>query len=112
MFHSVKLFRNTIVVAIAVFCAALIGSAQPRSKNAGKLANAAKESQSAADTFTAIMNVRDKAIPQALLDKAEAIARAKELAKAESLGQVVIQRKDGQIQTEHTYGQDPERSRG
>lgn len=45
-------------------------------------------------------------------DKSDAIARAKELAKGEPLGQVVIQRKDGVIQTEHTYGQDPERSPG
>lgn len=45
-------------------------------------------------------------------DKADAIARAKALAKAQPLGQVVIQRGDGQIQTEHTYGKDPERSPG
>lgn len=70
MFYSIKSFRVVLVIVIAV----LTVSAQTRSRNAGKLAKAAKESQAAADTFAAIMNVRDKAIPQALLDKAEAIA--------------------------------------
>lgn len=37
-------------------------------------ADAARHSRDAAKTFTEIMNVRDKAIPQELLDKAEAIA--------------------------------------
>jgi hypothetical protein len=45
-------------------------------------------------------------------DKTDAIARAKELAKAQPLGQIIIQRGDGQIQTEHTYGKDPERFPG
>jgi lipid-binding SYLF domain-containing protein len=62
------------VVVLAVLCVDLIASAQPRSKNASKLAKAAKEAQAAANTFTEIMNVPDKAIPQALLDKAEAVA--------------------------------------
>ena len=39
--------------------------------------------------------------------KAEAIARAKELAKKQALGQVIIHKQDGTIQTEHTYGKDP-----
>jgi lipid-binding SYLF domain-containing protein len=42
-------------------------------KNQKKMADAAKKSQSAADTFTEIMNVPEKGIPQNLLDKAEAI---------------------------------------
>lgn len=45
-------------------------------------------------------------------NKADAIERAKELAKAQSLGQVVIHGRDGRIQTEHTYGQDPYPPRG
>ena len=40
-------------------------------------------------------------------DKADAVERAKEIAKASPLGQVIIQKGDGQIQTEYTYGQDP-----
>lgn len=39
--------------------------------------------------------------------KAGAVERAKELAKEQELGQIVIHRQDGKIQTEHTYGQDP-----
>ncbi len=47
-------------------------------------------------------------------DKVEAVKRAKEVAKAapSGRGQVIIQRRDGIIQTEHTYGADPERSPG
>ena len=39
--------------------------------------------------------------------KAEAVDRAKELAKNQELGQVVIHKKEMTIQTEHTYGKDP-----
>lgn len=39
--------------------------------------------------------------------KADAINRAKEVAKNQDLGQVVIHKKDMTIQTEHTYGKDP-----
>ena len=39
--------------------------------------------------------------------KAKAVEQAKELAKAAPQGQVVIHKKDGTIQTEHTYGKDP-----
>jgi lipid-binding SYLF domain-containing protein len=74
MFHSIKFFRLTVVATILVLCFALVASAQTRSKNASKLAKAAKETQAAANTFTEIMNVPDKAIPQNLLDKAEAVA--------------------------------------
>lgn len=44
--------------------------------------------------------------------KAEAVQKAKDLAKAQPLGQVIIHKEDGTIQTEHTYGKDPERSPG
>ena len=39
--------------------------------------------------------------------KAQAVERAKMLAKNQDLGQVVIHKKDMTIQTEHTYGKDP-----
>jgi lipid-binding SYLF domain-containing protein len=52
----------------------LPNQSQAQSKNQKKLAEAGKNAQSAADIFTEIMNVPDKAIPQGLLDKAEAIA--------------------------------------
>src|SRR5437660_8443114 len=49
-----------------------VGQSQP--KSAKRVAAATKEAQKAAQVFTEIMNVRDHAIPQKLLDKAEAIA--------------------------------------
>ena len=39
--------------------------------------------------------------------KDEAVTRAKELAKRQKLGQVIVHKKDGTIQTEYTYGADP-----
>jgi len=59
-----------ISVVLIVGCAA----AQSQSNNAKKVAAKVEEAQKAADIFTEIMNVPDKAIPQSLLDKAEAIA--------------------------------------
>jgi len=40
-------------------------------------------------------------------DKAEAISRAKELAKSFPKSQVVIHKQNMKIQTEYTYGKDP-----
>jgi len=60
--------------AAIVLLATFISVAQAQTKNAKKLADATKQAQKAADVFTEIMNVPDKAIPQNLLDKAEAIA--------------------------------------
>jgi Uncharacterized protein conserved in bacteria (DUF2188) len=45
-------------------------------------------------------------------DKVDAIERARELGRAQTLGQVVIQGRDGRFQTEWTYGQDPRRTPG
>jgi len=39
--------------------------------------------------------------------KAEAVERGRELAKGAGEGQLKIHGKDGQIQTEHTYNNDP-----
>lgn len=39
--------------------------------------------------------------------KAAAVDRARDLAKSQPLGQVIIHKSDGKIQTEHTYGKDP-----
>jgi hypothetical protein len=44
--------------------------------------------------------------------KADAIARAKELAARGALGEVRVHRRDGEIQMEWTYGKDPRRTRG
>jgi uncharacterized protein YdaT len=45
-------------------------------------------------------------------NKTDAVQSAKNLAKAQPLGQVVIHRTDGQIQTEHIYGKDPHPPKG
>ena len=44
--------------------------------------------------------------------KTEALSRAKELAKTHELGQVVVHKKDGTIETEYTYGKDPDPPKG
>ena len=44
--------------------------------------------------------------------KEEAIDAATRLGKAADLGQVIIHREDGSIETEHTYGEDPRRTPG
>jgi len=45
-------------------------------------------------------------------DKADAIARAKQLAQQAPLGQIIVQSQHGQIQFENTYGKDPRRTKG
>lgn len=40
-------------------------------------------------------------------NKSDAVGRAIDQAKNQPLSQVVIHKKDGTIQTEHTYGKDP-----
>ena len=39
--------------------------------------------------------------------KEEAVRIGKGLAKSHALGQIIIHKEDGTIQTEHTYGKDP-----
>src|SRR6267378_79597 len=65
------MMSRTISFALVLGLATMAGG---QTKNAKKLAEATKEAQKASDVFTEIMNVPDKAIPQGLLDKAEAIA--------------------------------------
>jgi SH3 domain-containing YSC84-like protein 1 len=62
----------TCFLAISLLSLVLISPASAQKKS--RLQDATKRSGEAAQTFTEIMNVKDKAIPQELLDKAEAIA--------------------------------------
>src|ERR1051326_5785016 len=62
-----------VIIAI-ILVAVLANPAQAQKGNAKKLAEASREAQKAADAFTEIMNIAEKAIPQSLLDRAEAIA--------------------------------------
>ena len=61
---------GAVVVAILLAISADSALAQKKSRTE----DAARHASTAAKTFTEIMNVRDKAIPKELLDKAEAIA--------------------------------------
>src|SRR5262245_5896383 len=65
-----KLTRGLVLLTL-ILGLAVIAVAQ---KNEKKIAAKGEEAQKASDVFTEIMNVSDKAIPQGLLDKAEAIA--------------------------------------
>jgi lipid-binding SYLF domain-containing protein len=62
------------ISASLALIAIVLGVAPAQTKSAKKIADATKEAQKASDVFTEIMNVPDRAIPQGLLDKAEAIA--------------------------------------
>src|SRR2546429_940629 len=63
-----------LLIASLVFVFSFANSALSQSPKAKKLADATHQSQKASDVFTEIMNIADKAVPQRLLDKAEAIA--------------------------------------
>src|SRR5213078_1625662 len=63
--------RTIFTVAILLF-ATVIATAQKTDPK--RAAESAKHAQEAADAFTEIMNVADRAIPQGLLDRAQAIA--------------------------------------
>jgi lipid-binding SYLF domain-containing protein len=69
-FNRAKLF--SCLSLLFIVSAATIVHGQP--KNAKRLAEATKEAQKAAQVFTEVMNVPDRAIPQKLLDNARAIA--------------------------------------
>jgi SH3 domain-containing YSC84-like protein 1 len=60
----------SLIVTLLTLTLANVASAQ----KATRLQDATRHAREAAETFTEIMNVRDKAIPKELLDKAEAIA--------------------------------------
>lgn len=68
---SVGTISFLLVATMIVGVAAI---AQAQNKNDKKIAAKAQEARKASDVFTEIMNIPDKAIPQGLLDKAEAIA--------------------------------------
>lgn len=91
--------RQAVIVAMSVvlllaFSANLV-SAQ---KKQSRLQDATRHAREAAEVFTQIMNVRDRAIPKELLDKAEAIAVFPDVLKAAFIfggkgGQGVISRR-------------------
>ena len=63
-----------MVFAVSLVSVLLLAATQTPAQKKSRTQDAARHSSAAAKTFTEIMNVRDKAIPQELLDNAEAIA--------------------------------------
>lgn len=61
-----------VLLTLTMF--ALPREASAQSRSAKRTAEATRRAQNAARVFTRIMNVPDQAVPQALLDKAEAVA--------------------------------------
>jgi lipid-binding SYLF domain-containing protein len=66
------LYRASCLLAVSFLLLTLPVSSFAQKKS--RLADATRHAREAAETFTEIMNVRDRAIPKELLDKAEAIA--------------------------------------
>jgi SH3 domain-containing YSC84-like protein 1 len=68
----------TFSICLLVAISANVATAQKQSR----LQDATRHAQEASEVFTQIMNVRDRAIPKELLDKAEAIAVFPDVIKA------------------------------
>ena len=69
------------IITLAVLCLTATGAFGQKT-DPKRAAESAKHAQQAADAFTEIMNVADRAIPQGLLDRAEAIAVFPNMIKA------------------------------
>ena len=67
---SIRIVCAVSLVALLALSAALT----PAQKTSSRTRDAARHAGEASETFTEIMNVKDKAIPKELLDTAEAIA--------------------------------------
>ena len=68
-----KSIRTIVMGTVGVALILAVSSFETRAQKS-RMQDAARHSSAAAKTFTDIMNVRDKAIPRDLLNKAEAIA--------------------------------------
>lgn len=69
------------IITLAILCVAT-ATALAQKTDPKRAAESAKHSQEAADAFTEIMNVPDHAVPQSLLDRAQAIAVFPNMLKA------------------------------
>src|SRR4029079_3745646 len=74
--HQEEEFMSSIrfFFALVVFACLAFGVAVVPAQKKSRTQDAERHSREAADAFADIMNVKDKAIPKELLDKAEAIA--------------------------------------
>jgi SH3 domain-containing YSC84-like protein 1 len=73
---------RSISCPLAISLALLTFTAVTPAQKKSRLQDATRHSRQAAEVFTEIMNVRDKAIPKELLDKSEAIAVFPDVVKA------------------------------
>ncbi|MEO8436704.1 MAG: lipid-binding SYLF domain-containing protein [Pyrinomonadaceae bacterium] len=71
---AARLRAAMVLALLSVFMLGVAADAAAQSKSAKKTAEATKRAQSAAQVFTRIMNIPEQAIPQSLIDKAEAVA--------------------------------------
>lgn len=69
-----SLFQRTGMAAICVALALVSFPVQTSAQKKSRMQDAERHAREAAQVFTEIMNIREKAIPKELLDKAEAIA--------------------------------------
>lgn len=86
------------LIALGVICLVGFGAAMTSAQKNSRTKDAARHAGDAANAFGDIMNVKDKAIPKELLDRAEAIAVFPEVVKAAFIvggrgGQGVISRR-------------------
>jgi lipid-binding SYLF domain-containing protein len=93
-------WRIICALLLVLLSSAPVATAQSKNKNAKRISEATSQSQKAAKIFTQIMNVPEKAIPQDLIDKAEAIAVFPDVIKAGFIvggrgGRGVISRRTG-----------------
>ncbi len=65
---------GAFILVSLCFILSAVTVAESQSKSVKKVTQATRQAQKAAEVFTEIMNVPDRAVPQRLLDKAEAIA--------------------------------------
>ena len=83
MRRVIKFVRASAFITVSLLLLTSVASvAHSQSKNAKRVADATSQAQKAAQVFTGIMNIPDQAIPQKLLDKAEAIAVFPSVVKA------------------------------
>jgi len=93
-----KFIKPAMTLVAVALLAGLFAVPAVAQKKKSRTQDAARHAGEAAETFTEIMNVRDKAIPKELLDKAEAIAVFPGVVKAAFIvggrgGQGVISRR-------------------
>jgi len=90
--------RQTAISAVSVVLLLTLCSPLVSAQTKSRMQDAERHSREAAEVFTQVMNVREKAIPKELLDKAEAIAVFPDVVKAAFIfggkgGQGVISRR-------------------